>query len=250
MTLGLPHQRFIRFFFFVVVFIIPSAVVWSKVCDKQRASFVASPCRRHIHGKPNHAMNVVSSYHQSTGSIFRSHKRTALQLSKKKSAPAPTKKIQVKMLKYVEGTGHVGEVVMVTPAFFQNKLRPSTAAIVITDEEVKKERSDAEALEKETCVKAEALKEQISQLSISFRRKAGSDGHLFGGIGAKCIMNELDKSVGDAFLSQKSVRIVSITKNDGSSVDGDIKYTGAYTASLSLTKDISGSFGVVVEAES
>jgi large subunit ribosomal protein L9 len=153
------------------------------------------------------------------------------------------------MLKYVEGTGHVGEIVMVTPAFFQNKLRPSAAAVMITDEEVAKAKLEAEALEKETRVKAEALKERIADLSIVIRRKSGPDGHLFGGIGPKCLMEELHKSINDDFLNQKSVKILSITNVDGSELDGDIKHTGVYKASLSLTKDISGLFGIAVEAE-
>ena len=172
-----------------------------------------------------------------------------MHLSKKKAVPAAVKKIQVKMLKYVEGTGHLGEIVMVTPAFFQNKLRPSASAIMITDEEVMKEKSEAETLEKETRAKAEALRERIVDLSLLLKRKAGPDGHLFGGIGPKCIMEELEKSTNDDFLKQKGVKIISITNEDGSDVNGDIKHTGVFKASLSLTKDVSGSFGIIVEAE-
>ena len=179
----------------------------------------------------------------------RFHGVAVLQLSKKKAAPAPVKKIQVKMLKYVEGTGHVGEIVMVTPAFFQNKLRPSASAVMITDEEVAKAKLEAEALEKETREKAEVLKERLDGLSITLRRKAGPDGHLFGGIGPKCIMDELETIINDNFLKQKNVKIISITNEDGSEMNGDIKHTGVFNASLSLTKDISGLFGIIVETE-
>lgn len=179
----------------------------------------------------------------------RSHDFTVLLLSKKKAAPASVKKIQVKMLKYVEGTGHIGEIVMVTPAFFQNKLRPSASAVMITDEEVMKAKLEAEAMEKETREKAEALKERLDDVSILLRRKAGPDGHLFGGIGPKCIMEELETTINDDFLKQKNVKIISITNEDGSEMNGDIKHTGIFKASLSLTKEIFGSFGIIVEAE-
>jgi large subunit ribosomal protein L9 len=183
------------------------------------------------------------------GRVERPADVTVLQLSKKKAGPVSVKKIQVKMLKYVEGTGHVGEIVMVTPAFFQNKLRPSASAVMITDEEVTKAKLEAEVLEKETRDKAEALKERLDTVSILLRRKAGPDGHLFGGIGPKCIMEELETTINDDFLKQKSVKIISITNEDGSEMNGDIKHTGIFKASLSLTKEVSGSFGIIVEAE-
>lgn len=182
--------------------------------------------------------------------FFRHHASTQLLLSKKKATPTPVKKIQVKMLKYVEGTGHVGDVVMVTPAFFQNKLRPSASAIMITDEEVMKEKAEAEARENETRAKAEALKEQIVDISLSIVRKAGPDGHLFGGIGPKCIMDELSKVVNNDFLKQKGVKIVSITNDDGVEITGDIKHTGVYKASINLSKEIYGSFRIVVQSDS
>ena len=209
-------------------------------------------------GKTSINRRMNKSFHGSTThdklpvqhpQYYRSLGKSALQLSKKKAAPASVKKIQVKMLKYVEGTGHVGEIVMVTPAFFQNKLRPSSSAVMITDEEVTRAKLETAALEKETRVKAEALKERITDLSISIRRKAGPDGHLFGGIGPKCIMEELEKTINDDFLKQKSVKIMSVTNEVGSALDGDIKHTGVYKASLSLTKDISGLFDITVEAE-
>jgi large subunit ribosomal protein L9 len=175
--------------------------------------------------------------------------RTAVRLAKKKTAPAPVKKIQVKMLKYVEGTGHIGEIVMVTPAFFQNKLRPTVSAIMISDEEVEKERAELEAVEKIARDKAEALKERLADLSISLNRKAGPDGHLFGGIGPKLIIEELGKNLDDDFLKSKSVKIVSITDAKGVELGGDIKHTGTYQVSLSLTKGIAAPFDIVVGAE-
>ena len=210
----------------------------------QRATFVSPNTRTKISRRKTTGYDVLQK-----PAFCRSQEATLLHLSKKKTVPAAVKKIQVKMLKYVEGTGHLGEIVMVTPAFFQNKLRPSASAIMITDEEVMKEKSEAETLEKETRAKAEALRERIVDLSLLLKRKAGPDGHLFGGIGPKCIMEELEKSTNDDFLKQKGVKIISITNEDGSDVNGDIKHTGVFKASLSLTKDISGSFGIIVEAE-
>jgi ribosomal protein L9 len=171
-------------------------------------------------------------------------------MSKKKAVAAPVKKIQVKMLKYVEGTGHLGEIVNVTPAFYNNKLRPTSSAVVISDEEVAKERADAQRLQAETNASALALKEQIDNLTLVLHRKAGPDGQLFGGIGPKMIMEELHKLIADDFLHHKTVKIASLTTEDGTTLRGDIKHTGRFGASLSLTKDISVSFAIQVDTDS
>ena len=170
-------------------------------------------------------------------------------LSKKKVAPASVKKIQVKMLKYIDGTGSIGDIVMVAPAFFNNKLRPTSSAVIISDEEVKKEEAEATALEKEINAKAEALKERMDDLSLNFKRKAGPDGQLFGGIGPKGITEELDKVLADDFLNHKGVKIVAITDGDGMDMRGDIKHTGKFGATLALTKNISATFTIVVDPE-
>lgn len=153
------------------------------------------------------------------------------------------------MLKYVEGTGHVGEIVMVTPAFFQNKLRPTASAVIISDEEVMKAKAEQAAQEQETRAKAESLKEQLTGLSISILRKAGPEGHLFGGIGPKCIMEELGNRIQDDFLKNKNVKILSIADDNGDILRGDVKHTGTYHVSMSLTNDISASFDMIVAPE-
>jgi ribosomal protein L9 len=214
----------------------------------RRAAFVPPVIPANCKEIPLH----VVFYENNILRTSRSHSQnsiTALRLSKKKTVAAPPKKIQVKMLKYVEGTGHVGEVVMVTPAFFQNKLRPTASAFMISNEEVLKEKAEQAAQEQETRAKAESLKEQLTGLSISMLRKAGPDGHLFGGIGPKSITEELGKQIHDDFLKNKSVKIQSIADENGGVLRGDVKHTGTYHVFLSLTNDISASFDMIVAPE-
>ena len=80
---------------------------------------------------------------------------------------AATKKVQVKLLKHVAGTGQAGEVVMVTPAFFNNKLRPTKSAKIISDEDVESERAEAEALAESTKATATELQEKISEMILT-----------------------------------------------------------------------------------
>lgn len=179
---------------------------------------------------------------------------TALLAKRKggESSVAKGGKVQVKLLKHIAGTGQAGDVVMVTPAFFNNKLRPTQSAQIISDEEVSKEQSEAEKEEKEAIATATALKEKIQDLKLTLKKKAGPDGQLFGGINTKMIVAELQDALGDEkeYLSQKQVKISELSDGEGKKMRGDIKHTGTFDAKISLRKDTSAKFNVVVEAES
>lgn len=167
--------------------------------------------------------------------------------------PPASKKVQVKLLKQVAGTGQKGDVVLVTPAFFQNKLRPTKSAEIISDDDVEKERAEAAALEKDKMETAEKLKEQIESLELVLSRKAGPDGQLFGGVGAKVIMEELKKKVVDKhdneFLEGKGVKIQALMDVDGKKMRGDIKHTGEFKSTISLTREVSAKFKVVIHPQ-
>jgi large subunit ribosomal protein L9 len=175
---------------------------------------------------------------------------SATQLaSKKKAAAAATKKIQVRLLKYIHGTGLAGEVINVTPAFYQNKLRPQKLAELISDEEVKVEKVRVAAVEKATREKANELKEKLTGLTLQIKRTSGPDGKLFGGIGSKAIMDEIKTIIVDDFLDGKGVKVQAITDEEGNKLQGDIKHTGNFGATIALTPDISATIEMVVASE-
>jgi ribosomal protein L9 len=178
-----------------------------------------------------------------------SSSNTALNGKKKSSGPAPTKKVQVKLLKHVAGSGQAGDVIQVTPAFFNNKLRANKSAILISDEEVDKQRIEGEEKGKEIKAKATELQAKLSETTLIFSRKAGPDGQLFGGIGPKNIMSELQGLGDEDFLDQKWVKISEILDENGKKIRGDIKHTGEFAARVVLAKDISAKFAIVVKAE-
>jgi large subunit ribosomal protein L9 len=178
---------------------------------------------------------------------------TALPAKKKVGGSSVSQggKLQVKLLKHVAGMGQAGEVVLVTPAFFNNKLRPTQSARIISDEEVAKEQSEAEQHEKEAIATAQTFQEKIEGLALTLTKKAGPDGQLFGGINIKMVVAELQEALGDEkeYLGQKHVKISEIASDDGKKVDGDIKHTGQFAAKISLRKDISAKFDIVVKSE-
>jgi len=175
--------------------------------------------------------------------------RTSSLFAAKKDAKA--KKLQVRLLKDVPGTGQKGDVVLVTPPFFQNKLQRTHLAELISDDEVKEIESEQAAQKKEETEHATALQEQLQDWTLTMKRKAGPDGQLFGGIGPKLLMEELQTQFVDLvfFQQQKSVKIVAMMDENGKKMKGDIKHTGEFAAKLSLTKDIAAEFKISVEAE-
>lgn len=155
------------------------------------------------------------------------------------------------MLKYVAGTGNVGDVVNVTPAFFNNKLRPQKAAEKVTDEEVAKEEAENAAQTSARNAAAESLKEQLEsdKFELCMKRKAGPDGQLFGGIGVKTLMDGLRTQLPNSLWDAKGVKITGMTDEDGKKLKHDIKHTGSFGATISLTKEISAEVSIAVEAE-
>mmetsp|Transcript_4868 Transcript_4868/g.9279 ORF Transcript_4868/g.9279 Transcript_4868/m.9279 type:complete len:259 (+) Transcript_4868:142-918(+) len=159
-------------------------------------------------------------------------------------------KIQVKLLKHVAGTGSAGDIIMVAPAFFMNKLQKTGSAVRITDEEVQQECTEKAQQDKEARDLANQLKEKLETINLVLSKKAGPDGHLFGGIGYKVIFSELEKEFPKGALGAKYIKITVVKdKNSGELLNHDIKSVGDYTVTISLLKDISADFGLTVKNE-
>ena len=166
---------------------------------------------------------------------------------KKKSSSAPKSgKIQVKLLKFVEGTGSVGDVIMVAPAFFEHKLKKTGSAVRISDEDVAKERAEADADHKALVDSANDLQEKICDMELSIGKKAGPDGTLFGGVGKKAILSELKTHFPKGTLDAKAIKIISLKGEDEKEMKGDIKNLGKYTAIIALMKDITAKFDISI----
>lgn len=173
---------------------------------------------------------------------------------KKKSATAPGKggKLQVQMLKAIEGTGRVGDVVMVAPAFFENKLRKTNSARLVTDEEVASQKKESSAKAAAKLDSAREVADKITTIkTISFMKKAGPDGHLFGGIKTKDVLTELRLQfpTGTA-LDDKHVKVQRLRDAEGAAVDHDIiKYLGDFQATIALLDDVSADLTITVTSD-
>ena len=142
----------------------------------------------------------------------------------------------------------IGDVVMVTPAFFNNKLRPTGSAEKITDEAVAAERKEKDDKRRQVLDAATDVQSKITDMEITLKMKAGPEGHLFGSVNNKSILKELQSQFPKGAMSKKS-KIVSVKDGEGNGVEGDIKDLGTYTARIELLKDVEAKFTVqIVEA--
>ncbi len=143
------------------------------------------------------------------------------------SAAKGAAKMQVKLLEHIAGTGQAGDVIMVNPIFFANKLRPKKLARVITDEEVEEELEKKQSQMDELQKQAKAVRglldeddESASSYVLTFSdNQTGPDGKkLFGGIGPKKIMESLRKDCKefDAYSKEftKQVSILDIEEQE------------------------------------
>jgi ribosomal protein L9 len=175
----------------------------------------------------------------------------ATTLFAKKKAPPASNKIQVKLLQHVAGTGQAGQVVMVAPAFYQNKLRPGRLASLISDSEVAEEKALAQEQAADFKRRALALQDALKSTTLTFKRKAGPNGHLFGGIHYKQLAEEIQQRVDEGdLMHDKTIKFTGIVDEEGKEVQGaDIKHLGKYVATLALSSEIKAKVTIVVESE-
>jgi len=102
--------------------------------------------------------------------------------------------MEVILKEEVEHLGNRGDVVKVADGYARNYLLPRKLALQATDankaviEQMKSAAARRSATEK---VQAEELVAKLEPLQLSFTRKSGKDGHLFGSVTSSDIATEL-----------------------------------------------------------
>ncbi len=139
----------------------------------------------------------------------------------------------------VDNLGGRGEIVKVKAGYARNYLLPQKLATLATKgniNQIEKERSallKKAATEKST---AEAQTEQMKDISLTFERKAGEDGTLFGSVTSMDIAEAL-KALGYEIDRRKIV------------LKDTIKETGDYTVNVKLHREVTLELPVSVTAE-
>lgn len=259
------------FLFLVVMIMVSTFTVQSKKTTSssfRSAAFVSSSAPAIVLNTPaspatHHAVascyGVCSLNRQTTHPQLQQQQLlTTLHAKKKKNSDKKTSspttkngKLQVQMLKHVEGTGNIGDVILVAPAFFENKLRKTQSAKLISDAEVTEMRENREAALEQRRSAADKVASKMESATITFSKKAGPDGHLFGGIKTKDILAELQLTFPDDkdALSGKQVKVLSVTDEEGTALKHDIKTVGEFHAKVSLLTDVSVDVTVSVKTD-
>ncbi len=139
----------------------------------------------------------------------------------------------------IDHVGGRGEIVKVKAGYARNFLLPQGLATLATKGNVKQIEQERAALLKKAAIEkatAEAQLEQMSSISLSFERKAGEHGTLFGSVTSMDIAEAL-KAKGYEIDRRR------ISLKDA------IKETGEYTVNVKLHREVTLSVPVTVSAE-
>jgi large subunit ribosomal protein L9 len=139
----------------------------------------------------------------------------------------------------IDSVGGRGEVVKVKAGYARNYLLPQGLATVATKGNVKQIEQERAALLKKAAVEkatAEAQKEQMGTIELSFERKAGEHGTLFGSVTSMDIAEALQAKGYEIDRRRINLRDA-------------IKETGEYTVNVKLHRDVVLPLVVTVTAE-
>src|SRR3982751_753111 len=139
----------------------------------------------------------------------------------------------------IDTLGGRGEVVKVKAGYARNYLLPQGLATLATKGNVKQIEQERAALLKKAAVEkatAEAQAEQMSSIALSFERKAGEGGTLFGSVTSMDIAEAL-RAKGYEIDRRRIV------------LRDAIKETGEYTVNIKLHREVTHPIPVTVTAE-
>lgn len=139
----------------------------------------------------------------------------------------------------LDTVGGRGEVVKVKAGFARNYLLPKGLATLATKGNIKQIEQERTALLKKAAIEkatAEAQREQMESISLSFERKAGEGGTLFGSVTSMDVAEAL-KAQGYEIDRRKIV------------LREPIKETGEYTVNVKLHREVSLPIHITVAAE-
>jgi large subunit ribosomal protein L9 len=148
--------------------------------------------------------------------------------------------MEIILLEKVANLGVLGDRVKVKPGYARNFLIPKGKALTANAANVARfeaRRLELEQVAAEALAKAKARAEQLAELIVTLSVKTGSEGRLFGSVGAADIADAV--SAAGIELQKHEVRLPS----------GPIRQVGEYDVDLHLHIEVRSLFGVYVIAE-
>ncbi len=148
--------------------------------------------------------------------------------------------MEIILLEKIRKLGDLGEQVRVKPGYGRNFLIPHGKAVPATAENIEKFESlrvELEKAQQDALAVAKRRAEELSEFTITLARKAGSEGKLFGSVGASDIADAVTTAGVD--ISKHEVRLSS----------GPLRMVGEYQVDLHLHADVDVQITLIIEAE-
>lgn len=148
--------------------------------------------------------------------------------------------MQVILLDNVEHLGETGEVHEVADGYGRNYLIPQGLARVATDGAVRQLRDEQRQQERKQAAKkdeADKVRKELEDMQVVFSAKVGEDNRIFGTVTTQQIAVELTNRGFD--VDRRDIEL-----------DEDIRYVGAYTATITLHPEVEASLDIQVIPES
>ncbi|UOG91286.1 MAG: 50S ribosomal protein L9 [Candidatus Thiothrix sulfatifontis] len=148
--------------------------------------------------------------------------------------------MQVILLKKVENLGTLGNVVSVRPGYARNFLVPQGKAQMATKANLaafEVRRAELEAEAEAILAAAQARRDQLAEMVLTIKGKAGNEGKLFGSV-SNIEIAEAIQAAG-----------IEIERREIRMPDGAIRHLGEFEIGVHLHAEVDTTIKVVVEAE-
>jgi large subunit ribosomal protein L9 len=147
--------------------------------------------------------------------------------------------MEIILLEKINNLGILGDRIKVKPGYARNYLIPKGKATTATPANIARfeaRRAELERVAAEQWARARARSEQLAELIVTLSVKTGSEGRLFGSVGAADIANAV--SAAGIELQKHEVRL-----------SGPIRQIGEYDVDLHLHNEVKSQIRVNVIAE-
>ncbi|OQX04241.1 MAG: 50S ribosomal protein L9 [Thiothrix lacustris] len=148
--------------------------------------------------------------------------------------------MQVILLKKVENLGTLGNVVSVRPGYARNFLVPQGKAQMATKANLaafEVRRAELEAEAEAILASAQSRRDQLAEMVLTIKGKAGNEGKLFGSV-SNIEIAEAIQAAG-----------INIERREIRMPDGAIRHIGEFEIGVHLHAEVDTTIKVVVEAE-
>lgn len=148
--------------------------------------------------------------------------------------------MEVILLEKIRRLGDLGDKVRVKPGYGRNYLIPHGKAVPATAENVAKlevKRAELEKTQGESLAAATARAEKLNVMSVTIRRKAGSEGKLYGSVSTTDIAEAATEAG------------VLLAKHEVNLPNGPFRVVGEYEVDLNLHADVDARIKVSIVPE-